>query len=93
MAHCGFEGTAVNDAFSHPIKALKAALGGPRISGPMAPELPFNYVEGAGHFAAASPAAAAPARAAVPEIVGIPIADIKRVNRESQDGPRVASQR
>ncbi|MGO9039530.1 MAG: adenosyl-hopene transferase HpnH, partial [Steroidobacteraceae bacterium] len=29
MAHCGFEGTAVNDAFSHPIKALKAALGGP----------------------------------------------------------------
>jgi hopanoid biosynthesis associated radical SAM protein HpnH len=22
MAHCGFEGTAVNDAFSHPLKAL-----------------------------------------------------------------------
>ena len=30
MAHCGFEGTAVNDAFSHPLKALKAALQGPR---------------------------------------------------------------
>ena len=26
MAHCGFEGTAVNDAFSHPLKALKVAL-------------------------------------------------------------------
>jgi len=25
MAHCGFEGTAVNDAFSNPLKALKSA--------------------------------------------------------------------
>ena len=83
MAHCGFEGTAVNDAFSRPLKALKAALRGPRISGPMAPELPFNYVEGTGNAAAA----------AVPEIVAISIADIKRVSRESQDGPRVAAQR
>jgi len=46
MAHCGFEGTAVNDAFSHPIKAMLAALRGPKVSGPMAPELPFDYVEG-----------------------------------------------
>ncbi|MGO9634962.1 MAG: adenosyl-hopene transferase HpnH [Steroidobacteraceae bacterium] len=84
MAHCGFEGTAVNDAFSHPIKALKAALGGPRTSGPMAPELSFNYVEGAGSSAA---------RAAPPGIVAVPIADIKRVNRESQDPSRVAAQR
>ena len=43
MAHCGFEGTAVNDAFSHPIKALTAALRGPRVTGPMAPELPILY--------------------------------------------------
>jgi hopanoid biosynthesis associated radical SAM protein HpnH len=88
MAHCGFEGTAVNDAFSHPIKALKAALRGPGISGPLAPELPFSYVEGAGNSAAAGSAGAA-----VPEIVAISIADIKRVRRESQDGPRVAAQR
>jgi hopanoid biosynthesis associated radical SAM protein HpnH len=45
MAHCGFEGTAVNDAFANPLKALKAALLGPRVSGPMADELPFDYVE------------------------------------------------
>jgi len=88
MAHCGFEGTAVNDAFSHPIKALKAALRGPGISGPLAPELPISYVEGAGNSAAAGSAGAA-----VPEIVAISIADIKRVRRESQDGPRVAAQR
>src|SRR5580704_14512184 len=30
MAHCGFEGTAVNDAFSHPLKALAIAMRGPR---------------------------------------------------------------
>jgi hopanoid biosynthesis associated radical SAM protein HpnH len=45
MAHCGFEGTAVNDAFSHPLKALQVALRGPRVSGPMAPELPVLYGE------------------------------------------------
>ena len=88
MAHCGFEGTAVDDAFSHPLKALKAALMGPRTSGPMTPELPFDYVDGAG-----KPAAAGPAGAAVPEIVSISIADIKRVSREPQDGARVAAQR
>jgi hopanoid biosynthesis associated radical SAM protein HpnH len=43
MAHCGFEGTAVNDAFAHPLKALKAALHGPRVAGPMAPDLPVRY--------------------------------------------------
>jgi hopanoid biosynthesis associated radical SAM protein HpnH len=43
MAHCGFEGTAVNDAFSHPLKALKVALRGPRTSGAMAPDLPVVY--------------------------------------------------
>ena len=43
MAHCGFEGTAVNDAFSHPLKALQVALRGPRVTGPMVPELPTLY--------------------------------------------------
>lgn len=43
MAHCGYEGTAVNDAFAHPIKAIKVFFKGPRTEGPMAPELPILY--------------------------------------------------
>jgi hopanoid biosynthesis associated radical SAM protein HpnH len=43
MAHCGYEGTAVTDAFAHPLKALRAALHGPRTSGAMAPDLPVLY--------------------------------------------------
>jgi len=46
MAHCGFEGTAVDDAFSHPIKLLKTALLGQRTAGPMAPDLPILYSDG-----------------------------------------------
>jgi hopanoid biosynthesis associated radical SAM protein HpnH len=46
MAHCGFEGTAVNDAFSHPFKAMKAALWGPTLTGPMAADLPVTYGDG-----------------------------------------------
>src|SRR5579862_9489237 len=46
MAHCGFEGTAVNDAFSHPFKAMKTALWGPTLTGPMAPDLPVIYGDG-----------------------------------------------
>ncbi len=42
MAHCGFEGTAVEEAVTHPSRALKAALRGPRLHGPMAPEAPFH---------------------------------------------------
>lgn len=45
MAHCGFEGTAVDDAFARPLKALKTALRGPRVSGPMAPDPPVLYSE------------------------------------------------
>jgi len=45
MAHCGYEGTAVDDAFAHPLKALAVALRGPRVHGPMAPELPVLYDE------------------------------------------------
>jgi hopanoid biosynthesis associated radical SAM protein HpnH len=46
MAHCGFEGTAVDDAFSHPLKLFKTAILGSRISGPMAPDLPILYNDG-----------------------------------------------
>jgi hopanoid biosynthesis associated radical SAM protein HpnH len=65
MAHCGFEGTAVNDAFSHPVKAMLAALRGPRVVGPMAPELPFDYAEGASHATVAT----------------VSVSDIKRMSR------------
>ncbi|MBS0349813.1 MAG: adenosyl-hopene transferase HpnH [Proteobacteria bacterium] len=43
MAHCGYEGTAINDTFAHPLKAIKVALLGPRTHGPMAPELEIKY--------------------------------------------------
>lgn len=43
MAHCGYEGTAVNDTFAHPFKALSVYLRGPRTSGDMAPEPPRVY--------------------------------------------------
>jgi len=43
MAHCGFEGTAVNDTFAHPLKALRVSRKGPRTDGPMAPDLPILY--------------------------------------------------
>jgi hopanoid biosynthesis associated radical SAM protein HpnH len=42
MVHCGFEATAVNDSVKHPLKALRASLGGPRVDGPMAPEIPLQ---------------------------------------------------
>jgi len=66
MAHCGFEGTAVNDAFSHPLKALRVWMRGPRIAGPMAPDLPIQYAEGVRH----------------PTVAAIPLSEIKRVSRE-----------
>ena len=43
MAHCGFESTAVDDTFSHPLKAFNAARRGPVTDGPMVPELPIVY--------------------------------------------------
>lgn len=36
MAHCGFEPTAINDTFAHPIKAMRVSMNGPRTEGPMA---------------------------------------------------------
>jgi len=41
MAHCGYEGTAINDMFARPLQALKVLLRGPRLEGDMAPELPL----------------------------------------------------
>ena len=38
LAHCGYEGTAVDDAVAHPIKALLVRLRGPRTTGDMVPE-------------------------------------------------------
>jgi hopanoid biosynthesis associated radical SAM protein HpnH len=35
MAHCGYEPTAVNDAFAHPVKAAIVALRGPRTGSPV----------------------------------------------------------
>jgi hopanoid biosynthesis associated radical SAM protein HpnH len=52
MAHCGFEGTAVNDAFSHPLKALRVSLRGPRTTGPLAPNPPIAYQQRAPHTVA-----------------------------------------
>jgi Domain of unknown function (DUF3463). len=40
QVHSGFEPTAVNDTFAHPLRALKVALRGPRTEGPMAPDMP-----------------------------------------------------
>jgi hypothetical protein len=69
MAHCGFEGTAVNDAFSHPLKALWVSLRGPRVDGPLAPELPILYPESA--------------RAVPVTVTAVPLAQLKR-SRETQ---------
>ncbi len=54
MAHCGFEATAVEDTFRHPLKALKTALRGPRTEGPMAPEHPVLYDSQTQHQAPSS---------------------------------------
>jgi Domain of unknown function (DUF3463) len=67
MAHCGFEGTAVNDAFSHPIKAMMVSLRGPKLTGPMAPDLPLNYAEGTRH----------------PTVAAISVSEIKHMSRET----------
>jgi hopanoid biosynthesis associated radical SAM protein HpnH len=70
MAHCGFEGTAVNDAFSHPVKALMTSLRGPRVTGPLAPELPILYSESA--------------RLRYATVASVPVAEVKRINRETE---------
>jgi hopanoid biosynthesis associated radical SAM protein HpnH len=42
MVHCGYEPTATDDAVRHPLKALRVKLRGPRLDGPMAPEIPLD---------------------------------------------------
>ena len=72
MAHCGFEGTAVDDAFSRPLKLLKTAILGARVSGQMAPDLPILYSDG-DHRPRGTVAAVA-------------VADVKRAKREPEGG-------
>jgi hypothetical protein len=43
MAHCGYEGTAVEDTVTNPLKAFSVFLFGPRLEGEMAPELPVLH--------------------------------------------------
>ena len=43
MAHCGYEGTAVEDTFKHPLKALKVMMKGPELAGDFAEEQPILY--------------------------------------------------
>ncbi|MDP8984039.1 MAG: adenosyl-hopene transferase HpnH [Pseudomonadota bacterium] len=72
MAHCGFEGTAVNDAFSHPLKALLTSLRGPRVSGPLAAELPIRYSEAA--------------RSRYGTVASVPVDQVKqRARRDTED--------
>ncbi|MEM9764577.1 MAG: adenosyl-hopene transferase HpnH, partial [Pseudomonadota bacterium] len=42
MAHCGYEPTAANIAFSNPLSMLKLAFRGLRTEGPMAPEIDMS---------------------------------------------------
>lgn len=42
MVHSGFEATAVADTVKHPLKALAVTLRGPRVDGPMAPDIPLD---------------------------------------------------
>jgi hopanoid biosynthesis associated radical SAM protein HpnH len=42
MAHCGYEPTAVDATFAHPLAALKVAMLGVRTEGPMASEIPLD---------------------------------------------------
>jgi len=42
MAHCGYEASAVTDAVKNPLKALRAALRGPRTDGEMVPEIALD---------------------------------------------------
>ncbi len=42
MVHSGYEATAVNDAVTRPWKVLAVALKGPKVTGPMAPEIDLS---------------------------------------------------
>jgi hopanoid biosynthesis associated radical SAM protein HpnH len=68
MAHCGFEGTAVNDTFAHPLKAARVATFGPRTDGDMAPDLPVLYGDRADATAIHIPVSAIQRRSAPTEV-------------------------
>jgi hopanoid biosynthesis associated radical SAM protein HpnH len=59
MAHCGYEGTAVVDTFTNPLKALWVAMRGPKTDGPMAPDFPVTYDDAAVQAAGSGSAVAA----------------------------------
>jgi hopanoid biosynthesis associated radical SAM protein HpnH len=42
MVHCGFEATAVMDTVTHPLKALKVAISGPKTTGAFAKDIPLD---------------------------------------------------
>ncbi len=42
MAHCGYEPTAVQDMLDNPLKSFWVAMRGPRVEGPMAPEIDLS---------------------------------------------------
>jgi hopanoid biosynthesis associated radical SAM protein HpnH len=42
MAHCGYEPTAAADAFARPWALLASAIRGPRLDGPMAPDIDLS---------------------------------------------------
>jgi hopanoid biosynthesis associated radical SAM protein HpnH len=80
MAHCGFEGTAVDDAFSHPLKALRVSLFGQRVDGPMQPDHPIVYDRNKVYQSAAARQGE----------VAIPVGDIQRIREESGASRSVA---
>jgi len=45
MAHCGYEGTAVDDTLRHPLAALRVARHGPSTETPMVPDPPIQYLD------------------------------------------------
>lgn len=42
MVHCGFEATAVQEAFARPLQALAVSLRGIATEGPMSPDIPLD---------------------------------------------------
>ena len=43
MVHCGYEPTAAEDAFAHPLKMMKIARAGIKTEGPMAKEIDLSH--------------------------------------------------
>ena len=43
MVHSGYESTAVLDAVASPLKTMRVALRGPKLEGPMAPEIDLTH--------------------------------------------------